>query len=208
MRSFAKFTGFAASFALAVFVAPQAEAQEEFQFAGVWVGEFEEETEPERDMAVRGGRERAIAGRDQYECKGTWTIQFRGPNENLRGEGVVEQDCRAAREGMREIPSQPIEIREIEFEDGGEGKEKKLKFEMRLVDVKTNDATVIRCETELEYKPDDDRIEGDYRCRQPLNMRVRDRSAFDQDDTQGTLALRIRGEFELTRQGTDSGAGR
>ena len=198
MRAIVKFTGLAGAVVLSALVALPVQAQDEFRFAGTWVGEFEEETEPERDLADRGRRDRAIAGDDQYECEGTWVIQMRGPNDNLRMEGMVEQQCRARRSGLRQVPPNPIVFRDIEFEDEGEGEEKKLKFQMDLIDAKTDDSATIRCQGEMEYKPDDDKIEGDYQCRHTLRLRTSSRD----------LALRIRGEFELVRQGTETGAGR
>jgi len=182
-------------------------AQQEFQFHGVWVGDFEDRTEPERDMATRGGaslgggsgagRDRMIAGRGQYRCDGEMRLDLRGPNDNLRGTGELDQQCKAARSGLWQIPTEVIGLSDFEFEDEGEGREKKLEFRFevryRTPPGQTASNELIRCDAEGEYKPDDDAFEGEYDCRHVTRMQ--------QASGRETFAIRIRGDFKLTRAG-------
>ncbi len=188
-------TGAAGALAL-LLSAPSASAQEDFRFAGTWIGEFEEDTQPERDMATSGGRDRAIAGDGRFECEGMWTLQFSGPNEELEGSGFVEQTCKAMRSGTRQIPAEPLVIEDIEFDDKGEGKDKELKFRVRMTDVKSDDSATIRCDARGKYKPNDMVFEGDYSCRHEVRLR---------QSGQRTMAVRARGKFKLTRGGASTG---
>lgn len=184
--------------------APAISAQENFSFAGTWIGEFEEKTEPEFDMASRDdpsggrstGRSRAIAGEGKFECEGSWTLTFQGANEDLSGSGAVEQTCKAMREGTWQVPSNPLVLQDIEFKDKGEGKDKELKFSLRMTDVKSGDSATIRCESKGKYKPKDMVFEGDYSCRHELRQR---------QSNQRVMAYRVRGKFKLTRGGMSTG---
>jgi len=201
-----------AAVALFALAAPQdGVAQTEFVFSGVWSGEFEDESRPQRDPATRGntgaafglgegsGRDRLISGTERYECNGVMTLELRGPNDNLRGRGSLDQDCRAARSGLWKIPLETITMEDFEYEDEGEGREKKLKFrfEMRSRSLPSDSFDpiydgneLVRCNAEGAFKSGDDVFEGRYRCRQDVQQAQTGRR---------TIAIAIEGEFELKR---------
>lgn len=198
-------------------------AQQDFQFRGVWIGHFEDKSEPERDLATRGntgiafglseggGRDRAIAGDGKFECEGQWTFTFRGPNEDLRGRGEAEQTCKAMRTGTWQIPMETMSLYKFEYKDKGEGKDKELRFEFEQrarpgPNISTGNARtsgsliddsneLIRCAAFGKYKPKDDVFEGKYTCRQEIRRAQSGRR---------TMAITTRGDFELKR-GNSSG---
>jgi len=204
---------------LALTTPDSAFAQTEFQFAGVWSGSFEDQSRPQRDPATRGntgvafglsegsGRDRMIAGLDRYECDGDLRLEFRGPNDNLRGQGEIDQECRAARSGIWRMPTETLvfDDDEFEYEDEGEGEEKKLKFsfDLRARTLPSNISDpifdsneLIECEADGAYKPDDEIFEGRYTCRQPIRQAQAGRR---------TMAMNIRGDFELRRGDQEGG---
>jgi hypothetical protein len=203
--------------ALATTVGPPAalSAQDEaFVFSGVWVGEFEDKTKLERDIATTGARVRSIAGEGESECEGSMTLTFRGANGNLTGDGEVVQTCKGARAGTWQVPSETLAMSEFEFKDKGEGKDKELKFRFEIrarvspnPSADANDATaealvpggseLIRCEAKGKYKPKDMAFKGDYRCRHEFRQR---------SSGQRNMAIQIRGKFEITRGGAEAGS--
>jgi hypothetical protein len=203
-------------------VAPNAvRAQQDFEFRGIWIGEFEDKSEPERDIATRGntgaafglsdggGRDRAILGDGRFECEGQWTLTFRGPNDELRGRGDAQQTCKAVRNGTWRIPTETMDLYAFEYANKGEGKEKELRFEFEqrarpgpntssgagrgISGSLIDDSNeLIRCAAVGRYKPSDDVFEGTYTCRQDIRRAQAGRS-------RRTMAITTRGEFKLKR---------
>jgi hypothetical protein len=176
-------------------------AQEpDFVFSGVWIGEFDDKTEPERDMATTGVRDRTIVGDGRSKCEGAMSLTFQGANNNLSGAGEVVQTCEAMRSGSWQIPREALEMSDFEFKDKGEGKDKELRFQFniraRVAPGSTGANELVRCEAKGKYKPKDDVFEGSYSCRHELRVR---------QSGQRTMAIRIRGEFELTRGAAGNG---
>jgi hypothetical protein len=192
-------------------------AQQDFQFRGVWIGDFQDKSEPERDMATRGntgvafgmsdggGRDRAIQGDGKFECEGQWTLTFRGPNEDLRARGEAEQTCKSVRSATWKIPTETLTMAEFEYRDKGEGKDKELRFEFELRARPSPNTSrssgssgsliddsneLIRCNASGKYKPKDDVFEGNYSCRQEVRRAQAGRR---------TMAFKINGDFELRR---------
>lgn len=189
---------------LAILVGPTValSAQDaEFVFSGVWIGEFEDKTEPERDMATTGARTRAISGDGQSQCDGTLSLTFRGANENLTGSGDIVQTCKAARAGTWQVPIERIGLADFEFKDKGEGKDKELRFRIeirsRTAPNSTQSNEIMRCDAKGKYKPKDDVFEGSYTCRHEIRIR---------QSGQRNMAILVRGKFELTRGGAGTGS--
>lgn len=185
-------------------------AQDDFAFRGNWVGEFEDKSEPEVDLANRGGasfggasgggRDRAINGRGRMECDGELRLSFRGPNEALTGRGELEQTCKAARAGTWKIPRETIALSTFEYKDKGEGKDKELRFqfEMRSRTGPSSTASneLIRCEARGKFKPKDRVFEGSYSCRHEARQR---------QSGQRDMATRISGKFKVARESSGGG---
>jgi hypothetical protein len=180
-------------------------AQEDFAFRGNWAGAFTDKTEPEYDLATRGGasfggasaggRDRLIAGIGRSECEGELSLALRGRNEKLSGRGEVEQTCKAQRAGTWKVPTETLALSAFEFRDKGEGKDKELRFQFeirsRTGPSSTASNEIVRCEAKGKYKPKKEVFEGSYSCRHEFRQR---RSG------QRGMATQIRGKFELTRE--------
>lgn len=184
-------------------------AQENFSFRGDWIGEFKDKTEPERDMATRGGssfgtaggRDRAIVGDARMACEGRWKLFIRGLNDELSGRGEVDQTCNEARAGTWKIPLETISLSKFEFKDQGEGKDKELRFRFEIRTRTPPNSTasneLIRCDAKGKYKVKDQTFEGDYKCRHEPRQRT---------SGQRTMASQIRGKFKLTRAALEAGS--
>jgi hypothetical protein len=189
-------------------------AQEpEFVFSGVWVGDFKDKTEPERDLATTGVRERAITGDGKSECEGGFKLTFSGANNHLSATGELLQTCKEMRAGTWQLPPEAIGVSDFEFKDKGEGKDKELKFRLeirtRISPTASSGTTsssdsglargneLMRCDAKGKYKPKDRVFKGTYSCRHEFRQRT---------SGQRNTAIQIRGKFELTRggAGTDS----
>ena len=172
-----------------------------FRFSGTWMGEFEDKSEPERDMATTGARERAISGDGKSDCDGTMSLTFQGANDHLSGSGQVVQSCKQARAGTWQIPPEMIGLRDFEFKDKGEGKDKELKFRFeirfRVAPGSTVGNELMRCDAKTKFKPKDMVLEGDYNCRHEIRQR---------QSGQRNRALQVRGKFKLTRGGMETGS--
>ena len=106
--------GLVAGLLLTLLSSPAPVAAQEFQWAGVWKGEFKATIQPQRDPAQRGnsgslgnvgtignasGRDRLIEGAAKTKCEGTLPLTIEGRGENLDGAGVIDQVCQVARRG-------------------------------------------------------------------------------------------------------------
>jgi hypothetical protein len=210
IRMSVRIVGFAAVWTIALMTSPAGlHAQQDFAFRGNWAGTFQDKTEPEYDLATRGGssfggasaggRDRAISGRGRSECEGDMRLALRGPNQGLSGRGDVEQTCKSARGGTWKIPMETITLSNFEYADKGEGKDKELRFQFQIRSRTGPSSTasneLVRCEGVGKFKPKKEIFEGSYKCRHEQRQR---RSG------QRLMATQIRGKFKLARERGES----